>query len=490
MNELAIGSVLLGAYRIEHVFTGGGMGVVYRARHLVWDIDLAIKHPRAKFLQSAEQRRDFVNECETWSSLGLHPYLATCFYTREIGDVPCVVAEFAEGGALNDWIASRRIYAGEDAAIVARIVRVATAMAWGLDGAHQAGLIHCDMKPGNVLMAADGMAKITDFGLAKAIAGKGGSTLEGWMSKPWASPEQMRQEPLTFATDVWSWAVSVMEIFMGGIQWQSGPVAGAALEEFGERGRKAVGLPTMPAAVFELLSRCLRNRPGDRPGFGEIAEELREIYEEEFGEPCEAEKPDLELLAADSFNNRAVSLLDIDRARDAEALLRQALALDPHHPEATFNLTGICRARNEPNEPWAIQNLRTAAEAEPGNPVPMKLLAQLLLLTGKRDDARRSFDEAAKRSWTAAEKSEIEHLQRGGGARQSGFVLAKPRSGSDFWADSVRFRRLMEKAEKAVAQGGIEDARRYVQLSSDISGFGRHPRLRRIAGSLMKAALQ
>ena len=117
MNELAIGSVLLGAYRIEHVFTGGGMGVVYRARHLVWDIDLAIKHPRAKFLQSAEQRRDFVNECETWSSLGLHPYLATCFYTREIGDVPCVVAEFAEGGALNDWIASRRIYAGEDAAI-------------------------------------------------------------------------------------------------------------------------------------------------------------------------------------------------------------------------------------------------------------------------------------------------------------------------------------------------------------------------------------
>ena len=48
----------------------------------------------------------------------------------------------------------------------------------------------------------------------------------------------------------------------------------------------------------------------------------------------------------------------------------------------------------------------------------------------------------------------------------------------------------MEKAEKAVAQGGIEDARRYVQLSSDISGFGRHPRLRRIAGSLMKAALQ
>jgi hypothetical protein len=81
-------------------------------------------------------------------------------------------------------------------------------------------------------------------------------------------------------------------------------------------------------------------------------------------------------------------------------------------------------------------------------------------------------------------------MQSGYEAQRLGFVLAKPSSGSDFSADSVRFRRLMEKAEKAIVQGGIEDARRYLQMSSDISGFGRHPRLRRIAGSLMGAALQ
>ena len=484
MNIFQRGAILFGLYRVDDVFHGGGMGIVYRARHLAWDIEVAIKHPRAELLESAQQRRDFETECETWSCLGLHPYLATCFYTREIGNVPCVVAEFVEGGGLNDWIASRRIYAGEDAAVVARIVRVATAMAWGLDGAHQAGLIHCDMKPGNVLMAADGMAKITDFGLAKVIAGKGGSTLEGWMSKPWASPEQMRQEPLTFATDVWSWAVSVMEIFMGGIQWQSGPAAGAALEEFGERGRKAVGLPAMPTAVFELLARCLRNQPGDRPGFAEIAEELREIYEDEFGEPCEAEKPDLELLAADSFNNRAVSLLDIGRGTDAEALLRKALALDPHHPEATFNLTAICRSRNERNEAWAIKNLQTAADAELGNPIPVKLLAQLFRFTGKREDAMRCFDEAAKRAWTASEKAEIEHLQRGGEGQRLSFVLAKPRSGSDFCADLVRFRRLMDKTETALAESRAEDATRYMQMARDIESFARHPRLRRALSAL------
>jgi tetratricopeptide (TPR) repeat protein len=240
----------------------------------------------------------------------------------------------------------------------------------------------------------------------------------------------------------------------------------------------------MPPAVFELLARCFRNRPKDRPSFTKIAEELREIYEDEFGEPCEAEKPDLELLAADSFNNRAVSLLDIGRATDAEALLRQALVLDPQHPEATFNLTAICRSRNERNEPWAIQNLRTAADAELGNPVPLKLLAQIFLLTGKQEDAMRCFYEAAKRAWSSAERVEIDQLRCRATNKHLAFVLSKPNSGSDFCADLVRFRRLMDKTESAIAASRLEDARRYAQMCRDISGFGRHPRLRRALASL------
>jgi tetratricopeptide (TPR) repeat protein len=345
-------------------------------------------------------------------------------------------------------------------------------------------LIHCDMKPGNVLMAADGTAKITDFGLAKAIVGKGGSTLEGWMSKPWASPEQMRQAPLTFATDVWSWAVSVIQMFMGGIQWQSGPVAGAALEEFGERGRKTVGLPAMPTAVFELLARCLHQLPANRPCFDEIAEELREIYEDQFGEPCEAEKPDLELIAADSLNNRAVSLLDIGKDADAETLLRQAVAIDPHHPEGTFNLAVICKARNEGAEAWAIRNMRIAADAEPGNPVPVKLLAQIFCFAGRRDEAERCFDEAKERAWTLEEKVEIDQLRSRDRTKHLAFVLAKPRSGSDFCADMIRFRRLMDKAESAMAENRQADAKRYAQMSADIPGFGRHPRLGRVVARL------
>lgn len=450
------GEVLEEQYRISRVFTGGGMGIVYQARHLVWDIDLAIKHPRQELLKSERQRREFEAECETWSHLGLHPYLATCFYTRDVGGLPCVVAEFVEGGSLRDWINQRRLYTGEDAAVSAKNLNIAIAMAWGLNAAHGAGLIHCDMKPGNVLMADDGNAKITDFGLAKVLSGDDGANFAAGWTEAYASPEQLRRDAVGHSTDVWSWAVSVMEMFMGGIHWQSGAVAGAALEEFGERGRKTVGLPSMPIAVYELLVRCLRFKPAQRPAsFAEIAGELTEIYEDEFGEPCDAQKPDLELIASDSLNNRAVSLLDIGRRSEADALLRQALKNDPQHPEATFNLAVMNKSGTEQMQAWALQNLRTAAELEPGNEVPMQL---------------------------------IRKLQSGTISSSHAFVLAKPLSGSEFNTDVLRFQRLMEKADRAMTENKMDDARRYALMAGDIPGFGRHPRLQKIRQRISKSA--
>jgi serine/threonine protein kinase len=454
----SIGDTLLSRYRVKEVFHSGGMGIVYRVHHLVWNIDLALKHPRPEYSESLRAIQEFERECEIWSNLGLHPYVATCFYTRRMEPFTCVFAEFVEGGSLRDWIIQRRLYSGEEPAMVAKILTVAVQMAWGLERAHESGLIHCDMKPGNVLMTDDGTAKITDFGLAKALSLTGGAGIATGWTEAYASPEQMRRAQVDRTTDIWSWAVSVMEMFMGGIQWQSGPVAGAALEDLGERGRKAVGLPVMPEAVFDLLTRCLRYQAAQRPGsFAEIAENLREIYEEEFGEPCDAVRPESELLGADSLNNRAVSLLDVGKPTEAEALFRQALDIDPHHPEATFNLVALRTSRNESMEVWAAKNLSVAAAAEPGNEVPPRLLAQL----------QNCLDGKAKIPLAA--------------------VFAKPRSGSDFNADVIRFRRLMDKTDAAIAESRWDDARRYARMCGDIEGFGRHPRLRRIRERLSKS---
>ena len=115
MMTISNNQIIDGLYKIIETFGGGGMGLVHRARHLAWEIDVAIKHPRLEFLKSRQQVDNFQTECATWASLGLHPFIATCFYSREIAGLPCVVAEFLPGGSLQDMIQCRNLYQGEDA---------------------------------------------------------------------------------------------------------------------------------------------------------------------------------------------------------------------------------------------------------------------------------------------------------------------------------------------------------------------------------------
>src|ERR1700751_3612158 len=93
-----VGDVILDRYEVKQVFTGGGMGLVYRVRHLDWNIDLAVKSPRPEFFQSRQQIENFEREAETWVNLGLHPHTVSCYYVRRLGAIPRVFIEFLEGG--------------------------------------------------------------------------------------------------------------------------------------------------------------------------------------------------------------------------------------------------------------------------------------------------------------------------------------------------------------------------------------------------------
>jgi WD40 repeat protein len=358
------GDVILDLYEVRKVTEGfgeqaaekdyheGGFGRVYKVWHRTWRREMAVKTPRAGAFTTQEQKDAFTRECETWVNLGLHAHIAACHYVRELGGVPRVFSEYADAGTLEEWINSKRLYEGDKQAALARMLDASIQFAWGLHYAHERGVIHQDVKPLNALLWEDGTLKVTDFGLAGArqkagLADQGGAPVGGMhtivvptggMTPSHCSPEQFAGRPLDRSTDVWSWAVSVLEMFQGEVTWQSGSLAAQALEAFLEHNGEDEEIPAMPEAVADLLRRCFQQNPNDRPRtLRECAAKLIEIYQAEIGKSYPRAEPKGVGDTADALNNRALSLLDLGKPDEAEGLFDQALGLDKHHVAATYN---------------------------------------------------------------------------------------------------------------------------------------------------------
>jgi WD40 repeat protein/serine/threonine protein kinase len=354
------GDVILDLYEVRSVTEGfgeeaqekdyheGGFGRVYKVWHRTWRLEMAVKTPRAETFASQEQKETFIRECETWINLGLHPHIAACHYVRELGGVPRVFSEYAPAGTLEEWIRSGRLYEGDERAALAQILDVGIQLAWGLHYAHERGVIHQDVKPLNALLWDDGTLKVTDYGLAGARLKAGLPRISGGMqtvmvsmggmTPSHCSPEQAAGEMLDRRTDVWSWAVSVLQMFQGGVTWQTGSLAAGALEAFLKHGGKEEGIPGMQADVADLLRWCFRSNPADRPRtLDDCAKALGAAYEGASGKAYCRAKPRGASDTPDALNNRALSFIDLGKLEDAEKLFERALQLDKHHLAATYN---------------------------------------------------------------------------------------------------------------------------------------------------------
>lgn len=484
----AIGEVFEDLYEVLDIFDSGGMGRVYRVRHRGWDIDLAMKRPRADWLETHPTFADFEHECNVWINLGLHPHVATCHYVRRIEGVPCIFAEFVEGGTLREWIISKKLHRGGDDIARARILDIAIQFAWGLEWAHSHRLVHQDVKPGNVLVTADGSIKVTDFGLARARSADSVVAPFAGGTPAYYSPEQEQKAPVTLATDIWSWAISVFEMFTGMI-WKSGVFAKPALEQFRQRGLQEQSYPPMAPALYEVLRQCFRTAPENRPpNMSQIAARLIDLYAHGFGEPYPRQPPDTDLLACDALNNRAVSLFDLGEHEKAMAALEEALRCDPLHPEATFNHGIVLLRAARISDETLLGKLRTVAEADPGNSVPLQLVARIHMEKGRTESALlvlRSaeaieFDErelrAIKRLMTLA-ATPLASLSR---KIAHPFVHAVPRSGAEQNRDAAQMKRLLSKAHAAHQAGCASDALRYLNRLRELPGSKRHPEVRRL----------
>ena len=201
MPELSTGDVLAG-YRVEAVAGRGGMGVVYRATQLALERQVALKLIAPELAQDEAFRQRFKQESKT-AALIEHAHVIPVHEAGEANGQLFIAMRFVEGTDLRDLI--RR----EGRIEPARATRLLTQLASALDAAHARGLVHRDIKPGNVLIAhEDGQdhAYLTDFGLSKQLGAESAMTATGTFvgTVDYIAPEQIQGLPLDARSDVYS----------------------------------------------------------------------------------------------------------------------------------------------------------------------------------------------------------------------------------------------------------------------------------------------
>ena len=292
------GQVLLDDFVVESLLGEGGMGKVYLVRSRSSRLAFAVK--RAKGLGDVE-RRNFLAELQTWIGLPEHSNLVPCRFFRTLGEEVLIFAEYVEGGSLSEWIRGRKLYEGSPKAALERVLDVAIQVAWGLHCLHELGLVHQDVKPGNVLMAGEPRAavqgvkaKLSDYGLARAKAAGweryvpelGRSILfsSGGLTPAYCSPEQANGLPVTRKTDIWSWGVSVLEMFAGDVTWRSGQMGAEVLEDYLREHENDGVITEMPDGVVEVLRVCFRGEPAQRwESLAEVVDRLKAVFHETAG---------------------------------------------------------------------------------------------------------------------------------------------------------------------------------------------------------------
>ena len=339
-----IGDSILNLYEVLSEPYIGGMGSVIKVHHSTWNIDLAMKQPKVNFSLDAK-KEIFFKECEAWINLGLHPNIVTCYYVRNVEGIPSIFSEWMDNGSLKDLIQSKQLYQGTEKDVISHIIDIMLQSACGIAYAHTKNLIHQDIKPANILCGKDGSVKIADFGLANIKklsfsyeSGTAGTTTlaeNGGYTLLYCSPEQIQGHPVSMRTDIWSWAVTALEMFVGDCKWTNGPLAGYAFSDYLQD-----AIVSIPDEIMELLSHCFRENEHERPhDFEEIINELNKINLKLYGKTYDLGYLSVNKQSVELLNNKALSYIDLEKPDEAERIWQDALSKDPYNIEANYNYT-------------------------------------------------------------------------------------------------------------------------------------------------------
>ena len=258
----------LAHFEITAHLGSGGMGDVYQATDSKLGRSVAIKLLPPAFASDGDRLSRFRREAQVLASLN-HANIAHIYGLEESGETRCIVMELVEGETLQARIKRGPVPVGE-------ALPIAKQIAEALEAAHEKGVIHRDLKPGNVMLTSSGQVKVLDFGLAKAYETSTpaanlsnsptmvsmAATVAGVIfgTAAYMSPEQARGKPVDKRTDIWAFGVVVYEMLTGRRLFEGDTVTDT-LAAVIEREPDWSGVP---AKALPLLRRCLEKDPKRR----------------------------------------------------------------------------------------------------------------------------------------------------------------------------------------------------------------------------------
>lgn len=263
--------ILARRYELQELIGGGGMADVYKAQDKLLDRAVAVKILHQQYANDAEFVEKFRREATAAAKLA-HPNIVNIYDVGEDGGSQYIVMEYVSGPTLKEVIQQKGCLEPIEA------VRIAKEIASALESAHRNNLVHCDIKPHNILVMPDGHIKVTDFGIARAVSAStmtySGSVMG---SVHYFSPEQAKGTVITTKSDVYSLGVVLYEMLTGQLPFNGETSVSIALKHLQEEPVPIRQLnQSIPPVLEAIVQKAMSKDPADRPSSTELYADLNQ----------------------------------------------------------------------------------------------------------------------------------------------------------------------------------------------------------------------